>query len=122
MARTAHHRPRARHTYDTHLTTVLHDLRFSAAALADAARDGRRARPQGVRRRVTVRHRARAMRDPSVARWAAEQERSARQRLRGQLRPLRALVDQPAGPLDLDAADAVDVLPARHRRLALWLA
>lgn len=121
MARTAHHRARAPHRYDTVLTTELYDLRYSAAVLTDAARDGRRPRPRVVRRRVAVRTWARDIRDTSVARWTAEQERRARQELRRRVRLVRALVNRPAGPLDPDAAEAVEVPPTRHRHHALRL-
>lgn len=122
MARTTHHRARARRPTDLGHTTVLHDLRYSAAILAGAARDGGRPRPQVVRRRVTVHRWGRHIQDPAVARWAAEQERQARQELRGRVRLLRSLVNQPAGPFDRDSADTVEVPPARHRHHALWLA
>ncbi|WP_226962675.1 MULTISPECIES: hypothetical protein [unclassified Streptomyces] len=120
MARTAHHRARAHRRYDTALTTLHHDLRYSAAVLASAGHGGRRPFPQRVRRLVTVRTWARTVQDSSVARWSAGQERRGRQELRAGVRLLRALVNRPTGELDRDAADDVDVPPARHRRDALW--
>jgi hypothetical protein len=65
---------------------------------------------------------ARHQRDPSVAEWSAVEERRARQRLRTQVGTLPRLVNTTAGALALDAADTVDVPPARHRRGSLWLA
>ncbi|MFB9435066.1 hypothetical protein [Streptomyces showdoensis] len=53
---------------------------------------------------------------------AAVEERRARQRLRARLGVVIRLVDSPAGRLAPEAADTVDVPPARHRRAALWLA
>ncbi|WP_236240545.1 hypothetical protein [Streptomyces sp. CC228A] len=120
MARTAHHRARAHRRYDTALTTLHRDLRYSAAVLAAAGRGGRRPLPRPVRRSVTVRTWARTLQDPSVARWSTQQERRARQELRARVRLLRASVNRPAGALDRGAADDVDVPPARHRRDALW--
>ncbi|WP_248502513.1 hypothetical protein [Streptomyces sp. D2-8] len=75
-----------------------------------------------VRRTVDVYSFARHQRDPSVAQWAATEERRARQRLRTRTGTLLRLVNTTAGALALDAADTVDIPPARHRRGALWLA
>ncbi|MGW1018102.1 hypothetical protein [Streptomyces niveus] len=125
MARTAHHRPlsRAEGAPDSRSwrRVRLYGLRYSARAVADTAR---RPAPQAVRRSVDVFSWARAdTHDRSVSVVAALDERRDRQRLRGQLTALRRLVDTPGpGVLALAAADAVDVLPARHRRRALWLA
>ncbi|MET9698405.1 hypothetical protein ABZY31_15970 [Streptomyces sp. NPDC006529] len=115
MSRTAHHAvsPAARLRQGCPLTLTVHDLRFSARARAEAERAGRRVRPRPVRRRAVIRRLPRLMGDPSVARWAAQEERRARARLRT---AVRAAVRTPAG------ADHPDVLPARHRRAALWLA
>ncbi|MEV8365898.1 hypothetical protein [Streptomyces niveus] len=118
MSRTAHHRPlsRAEAAPDSRCwrSVRLYDLRYSA----------RRPVPQAVRRSVDVLSWARAdTHDRSVSVVAALDERRDRQRLRGQLTALRRLVDTPGpGVLALAEADAVDVLPARHRRCALWLA
>ncbi|MER6346050.1 hypothetical protein ACWC10_22765 [Streptomyces sp. NPDC001595] len=101
---------------------VLHDLRYSARVLADAAREARRPRPRRIRREVNVRTFARRQRDPSVAEWSALEERRARQRLRSRLGTLLKLVASTADGLALDAVDRVDVPPARHRRSSLWLA
>lgn len=65
---------------------------------------------------------ARYRRDASVARWSAVEERRARQRLRTQVGILLRLVNTTADELVLDAADTVDIPPARHRRGSLWLA
>ncbi|MEU4465963.1 hypothetical protein AB0G20_19965 [Streptomyces sp. NPDC024017] len=73
-----------------------------------------------VRRTVDVYSFARHQWDPSVAQWAATEERRARQRLRTQVGTLLRLVNTTAGELALDAADTVDIPPARHRRDALW--
>lgn len=65
---------------------------------------------------------ARHQRDGSVAEWSALEERRARQRLRAQVGTLLRLVNATTGELALDAADTVDIPPARHRRGSLWLA
>ncbi len=75
-----------------------------------------------VRRTVAVHSWPRHQRDRSVARWSAAEERRARQRLRTQAGSLLRLVNSATGELALDAADTVDVPPARHRRGSLWLA
>ncbi|WP_262387175.1 hypothetical protein [Streptomyces sp. TRM49041] len=131
MARTAHHLTHVRAHRDLWTdapprapwhSVVLHGLRYSAATLADAARAGRRPRPQRVRPQVTVRRFARYRWDRSVSRWAAEGERRARQDLRGRLRALELLVDDGTGHLDLSPTEDVDVPPTRHRHTARWLA
>lgn len=138
MARTAHHLPLPRTRGTTGTTGTgstaegrrpwrsvrLYDLRYSARALTEAARASRRPVPGAVRRSVDVYAWARAdTRDREVSTWAARDERRDRQRLRARVSALRGLVDAPGGgALALDAADAVDVPPARHRRCALWLA
>ncbi|MFI8264340.1 MULTISPECIES: hypothetical protein [unclassified Streptomyces] len=99
------------HTVLVH-TVLVRDLRFSVRCLAEASRAGRRSRPQTLRRRVTVRRLPRCLRDSSVAVMAAQAERRARQRLRADLRSV----------LLLGRAEDADVLPARHRHGALWLA
>ncbi|KKZ71249.1 hypothetical protein VO63_24420 [Streptomyces showdoensis] len=91
---------------------VLHDLRARRGAAA----------PTPVRRSVAVYSFPRHNRDRTVARMAAVEERRARQRLRARLGVVIRLVDSPAGRLAPEAADTVDVPPARHRRAALWLA
>lgn len=75
-----------------------------------------------VRRTVDVYSFPRHQRDRSVAEWSAVEERRARQRLRAQVGTLLGLVNSTTGELALDAADTVDVPPARHRRSSLWLA
>lgn len=101
---------------------VVRDLRYSARSLAEAAREPGRPRPLPVRRQVDVRSFPRHQRDRSVARWSAVEERRARQRLRAQIGMLLRRVNSPGEDSMLDLADTVDVLPARHRRNALWLA
>ncbi|MEU6553465.1 hypothetical protein ABZ915_24765 [Streptomyces sp. NPDC046915] len=101
---------------------VLRDLRYSARSLTDAARESRRPHPCAVRREVDFYSFARHGHDRSVAWWSATEERRARQRLRAQVGTLLRLVNSTADELALDAADAVDVPPARHRRGSLWLA
>ncbi|MFF9121313.1 hypothetical protein ACF09Y_38165 [Streptomyces massasporeus] len=129
MTRTAHHirPPHSRRAYDNSSgkpwrSVVLHDLRYSAHSIAQAARESRRPRPDKVRRAVDVYSFARYRRDASVAQWSAVEERRARQRLRTQVGTLLALVNTTAGELALDAAEMVDIPPTRHRRGALWLA
>ncbi|MFI5665360.1 hypothetical protein [Streptomyces sp. NPDC051704] len=124
MSRTAHHiRTRRGPAPDAALvderfhaplvhTVLVRELRFSARCLTEASRAGRRARPQALRRRVTVRRLPRCLRDSSVAVMAAQEERRARQRLRADVRSV----------LLLGRAEDADVLPARHRHGALWLA
>ncbi|MFF4401064.1 hypothetical protein [Streptomyces sp. NPDC001480] len=129
VARTAHHVPAA-HSRDADdhrpgspwRSVVLYDLRYSARSLTDAARESRRPRPRAVRRKVDFRSFARHGHDRCVAQWSALEERRARQRLRTQLGNVLRLVNTAAGELALDAAEAVDVPPARHRRGSLWLA
>lgn len=124
VARTAHHRPlsRAKAAPGSHCwrRVRLYDPRYPRYGAHASGRPV----PQAVRRSVDVRSWARAdTHDRSVSVWAALDERRDRQRLRGQLTALRRLVDAPgSGVLALAAADDVDVLPARHRRCALWLA
>ncbi|WP_053696429.1 hypothetical protein [Streptomyces sp. NRRL F-5755] len=101
---------------------VLHDLRYSARTLAEAARESRRPRPRTVRRTVAIHSFPRYQRDRSVARWSAQEERRARQRLRRQVGTVVGLLNSAAGELALDVADTVDVPPVRHRRGSLWLA
>ncbi|MET9952215.1 hypothetical protein ABZ135_11795 [Streptomyces sp. NPDC006339] len=130
MSRTAHHVPpsHARAADESRRpgapwhAVVLRGLRYDAACLDAARREGRRAVPRAVRRRVEVYAPARHHRDPSVARWARAGERRARRELRWRVGGLRRLVNSPAGPLHAYASDTVDVPPARHRRGALWLA
>lgn len=129
MTRTAHHirPPHSRRAYDRSSgkpwrSVVLHDLRYSARGLTDAKRESRKPRPHKVRRVVDVYSFARYQRDASMAQWSAVEERRARQRLRTQVGTLLGLVNTTAGELALDAADTVDIPPARHRRGSLWLA
>ncbi|WP_219466692.1 hypothetical protein [Nonomuraea rhizosphaerae] len=99
------------------------DLRYSAASLRKGRRTGRRPEPTPIRRTVAVYMWARVnSRDRWVSRWAAGEERQARQRLRLTLGTIRQRVNATAaGRLALEAADDVDVVPARHRRNGLWL-
>ncbi|MFJ4280504.1 hypothetical protein [Streptomyces massasporeus] len=129
MTRTAHHirPPHSRKAYDNSPGTpwcsvVLHDLRYSARSITEATGECRRPRPRKIRRAVDVYSFARYQRDASVARWSALEERRARQRLRTQVGTLLRLVNTTSGELALDAADTVDIPPARHRRGSLWLA
>ncbi|MFJ8534290.1 hypothetical protein [Streptomyces sp. NPDC093591] len=73
-----------------------------------------------IRRRVDVHSFARRKRDRSLAQSSAIEERRARQRLRAQVGKLLRLVNSTGDELALDAADTVDVPPARHRRSSLW--
>ncbi|WP_256962186.1 hypothetical protein [Streptomyces sp. NRRL B-24572] len=129
MARTAHHPSRGRRRFRADMlkgqpwhAVVLHDLRYSTRDVSEAVREGRRPRPHPVRRAVEVYAFPRHQGDGSVAREAAVEERRARQRLRRRAGTLLRLVDSPGGVIDLDAADLVDIPPARHRRGGLWLA
>ncbi|MFD8227758.1 hypothetical protein ACFV16_26770 [Streptomyces massasporeus] len=129
MTRTAHHirPPHSRSAYGNSSgkpwrSVVLHDLRYSARSITEAARESRRPRPDKVRRAVDVYSFARYQRDASVAQWSAVEERRARQRLRTRVRTLRGLVNTSADELALEAAEMVDIPPARHRRGSLWLA
>ncbi|MCK8677837.1 hypothetical protein [Streptomyces lichenis] len=129
MARTAHHLPLSlnRLTPDRPpggsplRSVVVHDLRYSARELADAVRESRRPRPRAIRRQVDFRSFPRHTHDPSVARWSAQEERRARQRLRSRLGASLRLVNSPTG-LARHAAETVDIPPTRHRRGSLWLA
>ncbi|MEU8761921.1 hypothetical protein [Streptomyces sp. NPDC048659] len=117
MSRTAHHVP-PRHApvagdrpgRPWH-ALVLYDLRHGGGSA-----------PRAVRRSVAVYAFARHNRDRALGREATVAERRARQRLRARLGTVVRLVDSPAGRLSPEAADAVDVPPARHRRGVLWLA
>ncbi|MFD4861038.1 hypothetical protein [Streptomyces atratus] len=129
MARTAHHLPpsQTRKTYDDRVnipwhSVVLNALRYSARSLTEAAGEGRRPRPQRVRRRVNVYCFPRHNRDRGVSRDSALAERRARQRLRAQAGTIRRLVNTPTGELAREAADMVDVPPANHRHSSIWLA
>ncbi|MEU2156102.1 hypothetical protein ABZ532_13995 [Streptomyces sp. NPDC019396] len=75
-----------------------------------------------IRRTVNVRSWPRFQRDRSVAEWSAAEERRERQRLRTQVETALKLVNSTADDLTPDAAETVDIPPARHRRNALWLA
>ncbi|WP_043614614.1 hypothetical protein [Nonomuraea candida] len=99
------------------------DLRYSAASLRQARRAGHRPRPQLLRHKVEVYSWARSdPRDRSVSEWADIEERRARQRLRLRLGAVRRTVNAPTdGPRAAEAIDDLDVLPARHRRNAIWL-
>ncbi|MFJ7127421.1 hypothetical protein [Streptomyces sp. NPDC098101] len=129
MARTAHHPSLARRRSSVDWlpgepfhSVVLYDLRYGAGEFAEAVREARRPRPRLVRRAVAVYSLPRHRWDKTVAHWAAEQERRARQLLRRRVGTVLGLVNTPGGALDPDAADAVDVPPARHRHSGVWVA
>ncbi|MET9540251.1 hypothetical protein ABZY16_22515 [Streptomyces sp. NPDC006553] len=129
MARTAHHIPRSRRLIpddrlagDPCLSLALYDLRRDAACLTEAAREGARPRPRAIRRTLAPYDRPRFRQDRTVAHWAAKEERRARTRLRIRTSLLLRLVNSPGGTLDPEAADTVDVPPARHRRSGLGVA
>ncbi|ALO10164.1 hypothetical protein AQF52_4570 [Streptomyces venezuelae] len=118
MARTAHHAsPARRRGAEEWLpgqpwqSVVLYDLRYGSPGP-----------PRLIRRAVNVYSLPRHHQDRTVAHWAAQEERRARQRLRSRAGVLLRLVNSPAGALDLDAADAVDIPPARHRHSGVWVA
>jgi len=119
VSRTAHHRSSLHH-WSTDGRLVLDDLRYSAACLEEAARQGRR--PQPARLRHEVRMYVRAGVDARfVAGIARATERRHRRRARGAAADVARLVNQPAGgPLRMEWADAVDLPTARHRRDGLW--
>ncbi|WP_411102995.1 hypothetical protein [Streptomyces sp. cmx-4-9] len=129
MTRTARHLPSPHHrTGPDSLpgspwhSVVLHDLRYSTQCFTQAARESTRPVPRPVRRTVVVHSFARYRQDRSIVPMSAGEERRARQRLRAQVGLLLRLVNSSTGQLALDAADAVDLPPARHRRSSLWLA
>jgi hypothetical protein len=103
---------------------VVSDLRYSARSLVEAERERRRPRPEPVRRRVDVYSYARsAVRDRSLSRMAAHEERRARQRLRVRLGVARRSADRPgrSGPvLRGDFGNSTDIGPVRHRHSAVW--
>ncbi|MCG5219336.1 hypothetical protein [Streptosporangium sp. KLBMP 9127] len=130
MSRTAHHIFLSRFRFDTGgrsgnpwRSVKIVDLRYSAACLREAQRAGDRPRPIPVHRKVDVYSWARAdPRDRSVSQWARHQERQARQRLRLTLEAIRRSVGATIdGRLAVEAADDLEVHPARHRRDAIWL-
>ncbi|MFJ7334263.1 hypothetical protein ACIQU3_20690 [Streptomyces sp. NPDC101110] len=99
---------------------LLHDLRYSARSLTDARRASRKPQPQLVRRTVKVYSFARRGRDRSIAAWSALEERRERQRLRFRAGLLLGLVHAGLDEHALEAVEAVDIPPARHRRNSLW--
>lgn len=133
VSRTVHHIPNT-HAHDSTRgtvspgapwrTVVLVDLRYSAACLAQAGREGCRPRPRRRRHSVRVYSYARyAVRSRSVSREAAQDERRARQALRTGLGALhRQLAVLGCGEEVARAAVDLDVVPARHRHNAVWQA
>ncbi|MER6098009.1 hypothetical protein ABT154_19530 [Streptomyces sp. NPDC001728] len=61
-------------------------------------------------------------RDTGVADWSAREERRARQCLSHGTGALLRELNTSGGILDPEAADTIDIPPARHRRSSLWLA
>ncbi|MFE5944872.1 hypothetical protein [Streptomyces sp. NPDC056480] len=129
MARTAHHIPGSRRRPNDESAPgapwralTLYDLRYGAARRAATGGGRERPHPRAIRRTVTFRRWPRFNRDAGVARAAAQEERRARQRLRLQAGRVLSVVNAPDGTIDPDAADSVDIPPARHRHSALWLA
>ncbi|MFD9422722.1 MULTISPECIES: hypothetical protein [unclassified Streptomyces] len=58
-----------------------------------------------------------------MARWSAQEERRARQRLRTQVGRLRGLMNADVGGgISVEAAEGVEIPPANHRHSSLWLA
>ncbi|MEV7616225.1 hypothetical protein [Streptomyces sp. NPDC089799] len=90
---------------------VVRELRYGAREMREAARAGRRPRPQRVR---VVRQPA-EMPDAAMDRYEAVLERAARQRLRITAGRVRGLVNDRRGPLRTAWAEEVDVPPVRHR-------
>ncbi|GIH24461.1 hypothetical protein Aph01nite_27710 [Acrocarpospora phusangensis] len=129
MSRTAHHASRSRSSVGyvpggPWRSVMLADLRYSAACLTEASRAGHRPTPELVRRKTVVYSWARAdPHDRSVSRWANIEESQTRQRLRRLISAIRQTVNATAGGASaIEAADDLDVPPARHRRGAVWLA
>jgi hypothetical protein len=129
MSRTAHHIPRVQsQTSDIAgrplRATDLTELRYSEACQREAQLRGHRPRPRQIRRKVRVYRFARErIQNRSIAPAAALDERRARQRLRISISAVRALVNATAeGRLAIEAAEEVDIPPARHRRNELWQA
>lgn len=122
MSRTARHvRPsEPREDDPAWRRVVVYDLRHSSRVLADAAREGRRARPERVRRSVAVYSFLRSQGDRSIGTAALIEERRARARLRTATVALLRAVNVPAGPVRAAGADTVDVPLVRHRHSALW--
>ncbi|MCX4847777.1 hypothetical protein [Streptomyces sp. NBC_00893] len=129
MTRTAHHVPPSRATITYvddsnapwHSVTLI-GLRYSTRSLAEATVQARRPRPQTVRRRVDVYRFPRHNRDRNISRASTLEERRTRQRLRTQTGVLRRLLNTPASALTLEAADAIDIPPPKHRHGSLWQA
>ncbi|MEU8433861.1 hypothetical protein AB0F18_13230 [Streptomyces sp. NPDC029216] len=126
MSRTAHHTPHrqtpfgierhAEHASDRPWREYLrnlpwrrhtvHDLRYSAAEIALAEKEGRRPQPRQIRRSFEIFAYCCAFSD-GITEDANLEERTARRRLRNELR------------LALHDADT-DITPARHRYSAHW--
>ncbi|MER8187597.1 hypothetical protein [Kitasatospora sp. NPDC094015] len=91
---------------------VVRGLRYSAARVVVAGREGRRAVPERVVRSVAVYSLARSSaRGGDVGRFAGVAERRARQVVRRELGLLRA-----------GSVQDIEVEPGRHRHGARWLA
>ncbi|GAA3851351.1 hypothetical protein GCM10022243_16380 [Saccharothrix violaceirubra] len=103
MSRTAH--PRTVEGSRPWRSIVVVDLRYDHACFAEAR--GERPRPRLIRRRVAVHRFPRGRNDSDVRDRAQVQERRARRRLRRELYLARV-------------AGLEDVVPARHRRDALY--
>ncbi|WP_329275586.1 hypothetical protein [Streptomyces sp. NBC_00691] len=129
MARTAHHIPRSRRRPAAEKTPgapwrslVLYDLRHASARRAGTGADREHPHPRTIRRLVVFRRWPRFNQDSGVARWSAQEERRARRRLRAQVGRVLSAVNAPDGTVTPDAADTVDIPPARHRHSSLWFA
>ncbi|WP_055602132.1 hypothetical protein [Streptomyces aureus] len=101
---------------------TLYDLRHGGACRAATCSGRERPHPRAIRRTVVFHRWPRFNRDAGVARAAAHEERRARQRLRLRVGRVLSVVNAPDGTIDLDAADTVDIPPARHRHSELWFA
>ncbi|OIV38534.1 hypothetical protein BIV57_05210 [Mangrovactinospora gilvigrisea] len=93
----------------------IHSLRYSAACLADAEKEGRRPVPQRLWRRSDCHDFARLSRhDRTIGIIAGYDERRARRRT-------RLLCQQVGGWHRVgDDLDAFDCPPVRHRHHAVW--
>lgn len=102
---------------------TLSDLRYSAADLTAAARDGHRPSPARVTR--TVQHTSYvALWTDNIGEYCNAEERAARTRTRDRLRHALGHANAALSDGDWDAFDdeAFDVPPTRHRGSARWIA
>ncbi|WP_017589100.1 hypothetical protein [Nocardiopsis ganjiahuensis] len=122
MARTVHHTRTGRLGFELFRAVTATELRYGAAELRAARREGRRPVPRPVTRRSRTHEPARLLADDGwVSEWAAVEERRERQNLRRAVTEVRVRVNTAEGRLDPEAAEEVPLPQGRHRRSALWL-